>query len=495
MLTSRIYSRVLFALLLLTTTFACGASSPVEALAQQAAAHPNQSGAYVLEKGEESLLARAWLTETATQSIDIQYFIWSTDNVGTLATEALLRAADRGVKVRVVVDDLLIDAEPETLLSIAAHPNVEIRIYNPQHSVGVSLWQRIKNLFSDFRGFNQRMHDKSVIYDHTAAITGGRNMADEYYDYSHEYNFRDRDVLVAGPVVEKMEASFERFWRHPLTVPIETLLADELTELTVAQQSAYRDWLHAYAQDRKNFSPAVRQALEETGENFSALIAQLAWTDIRFISDMPGKNGETDNLSGGGASTSALIELITQAKQNVTIQSPYLVMPEGGLALFRDLIQRGVEVSIVTNSLASTDNLQAFSGYYNQRQELLEAGIKIYEFKPDAQISRELSDRSVPFGVEHTPIFSLHAKSLVVDGEVTFIGTFNLDPRSANLNTEIGIFIHNEQVAKQIESAIQQDMAPENSWQVGLENPEEDVGVLKYLKLQFWRLFPLEPIL
>ena len=149
-----------------------------------------QTGVYVLEKGEEALIGRAWLTQHATTSIDVQYFIWSTDNIGVLAAELLLSAAERGVTVRVIVDDFLIDADDKTLLLLSAHPNVQIRIYNPNVTVGVGTWQRLKNAVTGFREINQRMHDKTAIFDGIAGITGGRNMADEYFDYDKEYNFQ-----------------------------------------------------------------------------------------------------------------------------------------------------------------------------------------------------------------------------------------------------------------------------------------------------------------
>ena len=180
----------------------------------------SQTGVYILEKGEESLVGRAWLGAHAEESIDIQYFIWSTDNVGILAAEQLLRAADRGVAVRVLVDDLLIDAEDETLLLLSAHPNAQIRVYNPNLSVGVSFWQRIKNVFGDFRAINQRMHDKTAIFDGVAGITGGRNMADEYFDFDHAYNFRDRDVLIIGAAVQDMQSNFDEFWNSEFAVPV-----------------------------------------------------------------------------------------------------------------------------------------------------------------------------------------------------------------------------------------------------------------------------------
>ena len=185
-----------------------------------------KTGAYILEKGEEALMARAWLAQHAQHSIDVQYFIWSTDNIGILAAEMLLAAADRGVKVRVLVDDFLIDAEDKSLALLAAHPNVLIRIYNPKHKVGTSTFGRIINAIMDFRGINQRMHDKTAIFDSVAGITGGRNMADEYFDFDHEYNFRDRDILLLGAAVKDMRINFDEFWVSSLSVPVEDLLSD-----------------------------------------------------------------------------------------------------------------------------------------------------------------------------------------------------------------------------------------------------------------------------
>ena len=187
-------------------------------LEESAQKHPGESAVHLLEKGEESLMVRAWLAESAERTIDVQYFIWSNDNIGILASERLLSAAERGVKIRVIVDDLLIDAEPKTILSLNAHPNIQIKIYNPMHSVGTGFFTQLWYLLTDFRGSNQRMHDKVAIFDHSLAITGGRNMADEYYDYDHAYNFRDRDVMVAGAVMSEIDQSFESFWESPISV-------------------------------------------------------------------------------------------------------------------------------------------------------------------------------------------------------------------------------------------------------------------------------------
>jgi len=454
--------------------------------------HPDKTGVYVLEKGEESLLARAWLTDNASRTIDIQYFIWSTDNIGTLASEALLRAAQRGVIVRVIVDDLLIDADNDTLLALAAHPNVHIRIYNPQYSVGTGLLQRLGNLVKDFRAVNQRMHDKVALFDGLAGITGGRNIADEYFDYDAEYNFRDRDVLLVGPAAGKLAESFERFWDSPLAVPVERQLQDErLSPDVVANHHA---WLHDYAQNPENYTHRVRAILEALDRRFSSLSESLVWCDTRVISDLPGKNDGSQGLKGGGTATRVLEKALEEATTRVTIQTPYVVLTDEALSQFADLVRRGVRVRIVTNSLASTDNLQAYSGYHKQREALLATGIELHEFRAYPMIQQQLNERHAELK-QHNPIFAMHAKTMVIDGTSLFIGTFNLDPRSANLNTEIGVRIESPLLARQVEARIEEDMLPRNSWEPLADNPDDQASLGKRIKLWFWERLPLEPIL
>ena len=460
-----------------------------------AARMESQTGAYILEKGEDSLVGRAWLTKHAAESIDVQYFIWSTDNVGILAAEGLLSAAERGVRVRVLVDDILVDAENRTLLLLSAHPNAEIRIYNPNFAVGVSLWEKVRNVFSDFRAVNQRMHDKTAIFDGVAGITGGRNMADEYFDFDHEYNFRDRDILLVGAAVNEMTANFEEFWTSDYAVPVEVILAAEPADISDAAVRRRARELHAYAADPRNFAPAVRQAIEASGGQVRPLLESMVWDEMTFISDIPGKNRGDMGLGGGGESTRRLIEALRDAKQEILIQSPYLVMPEGGIEFFEELVDRGVRIRISTNSLASTDNIQAFSGYASQRKRLLRAGIEIYEYKPYPALRKTLLKR-YPKIAENDPVFALHAKSLVIDNEVIFIGTFNLDPRSANLNTEVGVLARNAELARQLVDSIEQDIRPENSWRTTLDfNPDGEVSRAKRLRVWLNRMLPIEPVL
>jgi len=442
----------------------------------------SQTGAYILEKGEEALIGRAWLTRHAESSIDIQYFIWSTDNIGTLAAESLLTAAERGVMVRVLVDDISIDAEDQTLLLLSAHPNVQIRIYNPNLSVGVGFWRGLVNAITQFRGVNQRMHDKTAIFDSVAGITGGRNMADEYFDYNQNYNFRDRDILLLGSAVTQMSENFDEFWQSDLAVPVETIFDDETQDLTSAEVAAKAGQLHDYANDVVNFEPQVREAIDNISDQFPKLLQNMSWQDVSFISDI-------------GESTTQLAAALRDAKESVLIQSPYLVMPKGGIDLLAELSRRGVRIRISTNSFASTDNIPAFSGYHRQRPRLLQAGVELFEFKPHPGIQTALIER-YPRIAENNPVFALHAKSMVIDGKTIFIGTFNLDPRSANLNTEVGVLIESQALGEQLTAAIERDILPENSWQTTRKfAPDYEVPRNKRLQLGLINLLPIESVL
>jgi putative cardiolipin synthase len=469
---------------------AVGAADDLAFIEGQLVAHPGLSGVYVLERGDEALIARAWFADHARESIDVQYFIWSTDNIGILAAEALLRAADRGVQVRVIVDDLLVDAPDRQLLALAAHPRIDIRIYNPKVSAGVSWLERLRNVVGDFRAVNQRMHDKTFVVDGRYAITGGRNMAVEYFDYHHAFNFRDRDALLGGPVARDMRASFDAFWRSPLSEPVERIYPAG-PPLAAAEVSALYRSLHAYAADPANFAPEVRAAIARVPQGFAALAGQAAWGEVRFLSDPPGKNA--GGFDGGGRTSAALGELLASAREEVVIQSPYLVASDRALAIFRDLRARGVRIRISTNSLASTDNLQAFSGYRSQRAALLDLGLEIFEARPDAAVRRELMKRAGP-APPVPPIFSVHAKTLVVDAEAVYIGTFNLDPRSENLNTEVGVVLRDARVARAVRAAIEVDMAPANSWRAA-DGPDRHASAGKRAAVLLWQLLPLRPLL
>ena len=443
-----------------------------------------KTGVYSLEEGDNAMIARAWLCESAEQTIDIQYFIFSSDNIGLIAIDYLLRAADRGVKVRIIVDDIMVEADADELLALDAHPNLSIKIYNPSANIGKNLPQKLYGLALNFRGVNQRMHNKTFIVDGKVVITGGRNIADEYFDYDHEYNFRDRDVLLIGKTVAEVENSFDLFWESALSVPIANLVNPDEYKLNTEIKFEY---IHQYACNPLNFWPQVRDKIKSVPIAFQNIqeTGQLVWVEhVSFVSDLPGKNAGNDGLEGGGVCTDSLINLIQRAKKSISIQSPYLITTGLSQQLFRQAIQRGVTVNILTNSLSSTDNLEAFSGYQREREALLNIGIHIYEFKSDAAIRRKIMTGALQKAMDFTPVFGLHAKSVVIDQEIAVIGTFNLDPRSANLNTECVAIIYDYKTAENLYHAMEEDMQPENAWKTTLSfNPDAEAGKMKQFKV------------
>ena len=465
-------------------------SNELEAVAEQM---ENQTGVYVLEDGSGSMVARAWLTEYAEKTIDIQYFIFSTDNVGLIACDYLIRAADRGVKVRVIVDDIMVDADAEDILVFDSHENISVKIYNPGVNLGKNIFQKIGKFTTDFRSANQRMHNKTFIVDGKVVITGGRNIADEYFDYDHEYNFRDRDILLLGKSSKVVNTSFDDFWNSALSQDVSEVIKTEPKNLTAIDRF---DNLHEYACNPDNFWPQVRTRIEALPDTFKSIVdsGKLVWLDdVSFVSDEPGKNDGEEGLGGGGVSTSALIDLVKNAKTSIDIQTPYLITTELSRNLFSEAVERGVKVRILTNSLSSTDNIEAFSGYQSDREALLKTGIRIFEFRPDAKIREKIMTGELQDVLIHKPIFGHHAKSMVIDNETTVIGTFNLDPRSANLNTECIVIVHSNEIAQGVLEGINEEFKPENSWEITLNyNPDSEVANMKRISTWTRKIIPKE---
>ena len=444
----------------------------------------SKTGVLVLEEGDESMIIRAFLSESAEKTIDIQYFIFSGDNVGLISVDYLLRAADRGVSVRLLVDDIMVQANADELLALDAHPNMSIKIYNPTANIGKNMPDKIFSLATNFSGFNQRMHNKTFIVDGNTLITGGRNIADEYFDYDHEYNFRDRDVWLTGHVVQEVSNSFTLFWESDLSVPIEELVHADVTEINATIKFEY---LHQYSCDPENFWPEVRERIKETPARVESMLnsGEIVWVDnVTFVSDLPGKVGLDGKSESGGITTDSLISLINGAKKSIYIQSPYLVTTEQGQQVLKNAFDRGVEIHILTNSLASTDNIEAFSGYERDREKLLSLNINIYEFKPDAAIRFKVMTGALQKRMNFTPTFGLHAKSMVVDNKIAVIGTFNLDPRSANLNTECIAIIRDASIASELQNTMKEELNPENAWKISTDfNPDSEAGSWKRVKL------------
>lgn len=439
-----------------------------------------KTGVFILEHGEDAITTRANLSQNATSSMDIQYFIFSEDNIGTLSCDYMLRAACRGVRVRVIVDDLLVTTNHDWILALDQHENIEIKIYNPNINIGKNLSSKFINIATDFRAINQRMHHKTFIVDEAIAITGGRNIADEYFDFDHKYNFRDRDVLLVGGQARQIQNAFETYWQSEYSVGVGELInySSESYDPSVVYQ-----YIYDYANDSLNFWPSIRSYIPQAMTTTMAS-EDFVWLDsLTFVSDDPGKNNGSSGLKGGGKTTTALLQLIGSAKESVYIQSPYLVVSDLGFNLFKAAIDRGVEVNILTNSLASTDNLEAFNGYQRNRKRLLEAGVNLYEYKPNAKIRMDLMTGELQKNLNFVPVFGLHAKSMVVDDSISVVGTFNLDPRSANLNTECIAILHEPMLNQKMKKIMQSELLPENAWKVTREfNPDDEAGNWKQFK-------------
>lgn len=443
------------------------------------------TGVYVLEKGSNSLMSRAWLASHATQTIDIQYFIFSLDNVGLIACDQLVQAADKGVKVRILIDDILVDADPEDVLMLDSHENIDIRIYNPGINFGKNIFGKLKTITTDFFMANQRMHNKAMIVDDKVVVTGGRNVADEYFDFDHEYNFRDRDVLFVGQAVEQVSDSFSEYWDHELSVDVEEIVKDLPENIDDPRRF---DDLHAYATNEENFWPQVREEIKALPQTFKSVrnSDEWQWVDsVEYIADPPGKNDGTQGLRGGGLTTDKLADLIIGARSTVDIQTPYLITTQESRQMLKKAVDRGVRIRILTNSLGSTDGIEAFSGYQRDRKKLLATGVEVYEFKPNAQVRYNIMNSDLQDSLSFAPTFGLHAKTMVVDGETTVIGTFNFDPRSTNLNTECITVFHSQKVANQVLRHLEEDFQPENAWRVTSDfNPDSQFP--NRLRIKSW---------
>lgn len=449
----------------------------------------SKTGVYVLEQGAEAMMSRAWLTDRAEKTIDVQYFIFSVDNVGLIATDHLVRAAERGVKVRVLVDDIMLEAKGDELLMLAAHDNIDIKIYNPNVNIGKNIINKLGVVLTDFHGLNQRMHNKVFLADDLIAITGGRNIADEYFGFDHEYNFRDRDVFLVGKAVTNVKTSFNEYWKHELSVNVESLI-----EKNPYSRNPDFSRLHTYSCNPSNFHPEIRAEIEKVPQTFKTLAAKgdfLFLDQVEYIADKPGKNSRTRFLGGGSITRTKLIELAEKAQKRILIQTPYLVTTKSDRKFLKQLADRGVEVKILTNSLASNDNLEAFSGYQRDRSKLLKTGVEIYEFKPDAKVRRRVMTEHMFKRLPTTPIFGLHAKTMTIDSSISVIGTYNFDPRSANLNTESFTIIHSPDITERVESSVLLEMEPDNAWMISEDfNPDHYVSIFKQVGVKIRRIIP-----
>ncbi len=425
-----------------------------------------------LSGGYDALLLRVHLIRHARRSIDIQTFIWSDDECGRLMIYELIEAARRGVRVRIIADHMVSDQDPATVAFLTtAHPNFQLRHYRPAMArIKPTLLQTLMAGARSFHGINQRMHNKLMVFDDAVMITGGRNIENSYFDHATGLNFRDRDVLAAGPVARAATESFEQFWNFRHTVP-----GEELKD--VAAVIATNDFPRYATRAEYDFGGFFEELDREADdaavirERFYGLLQPVA--RVRLIADDPGKTGGF--FTRNARITLELRAMLEQAEQSVVMQTPYLILSRAARKLVKRMQMQnpGLRIRISSNSFASTDNLLAYSANYRLRGVYIgQLGLQVYEFMPRPAALRELFPRYDEMAAQARareakapgPILCIHAKSLVVDDRIAFIGSYNLDPRSENLNTEIGLVIEDETFARALREEIEADMRPENSW-------------------------------
>jgi putative cardiolipin synthase len=438
-------------------------TTPLDQLAAPLEAeHPGHSAFRLVVEGTEAFVSRVQSARMASRSLDVQSYIWHMDLTGSYFVQELLLAADRGVRVRMLLDDMDARSESAMLAALDSHPGIEVRLFNPFASRSGAL-RFMAEATTSFERINRRMHNKSWIADNRIAIVGGRNIGDEYFGASDEVNFVDLDFAMIGPVVRDASAAFDSYWNSPSAYPIGVLdiadagadalnrLRDELRSRTSrAEQSRYAQALRS--------DDAIRRMV--AGE------WPMQWSDnYRFVADDPHKVTMTKRDAQRTHVGATLVSSLATAQTRLSIISPYFVPGAEVTARLGSAVGGGKEVRILTNSLAANDVAAVHGGYARHRKELLEGGVLIWELKPLPGIA----DNSSLFGSSGA---SLHTKAFAVDGRGLFVGSYNLDPRSTWLNCEQGVFAQSEPLALQLEQIFDRQTAGEHAWRVALEAGE-----------------------
>jgi putative cardiolipin synthase len=405
-------------------------------IAKQAAEHPGKSGFLLLENGLDAFVGRAVLARFAERSIDVQYYLYYDDLVGRLLTNQLVKAADRGVRVRLLVDDMDLDGRDLSMAILDAHPHIEVRIFNP-FSRNVN---RVTQFITRFGSVTRRMHNKSFTVDNQATILGGRNIGNEYFEADPDLAFGDLDVMGIGPVVQKVSDSFDLYWNSELTYPAGVLREKPPTPEEIEQHHLQLQNFVAGQSDS-----AYLQALENStlAKKIKENQTVFRWGQAHVVYDLPEKIQEDFDQTQLHLA-SQLNTYLDDLERELTLFSPYFVPGKAGTKLLTDLAQKGVRVRILTNSLSSNDVGIVHAGYAKYRKALLRGGVELYEMNKQLS-SQQRKDKR---GIGGSSKASLHAKSFVLDRQQVFIGSLNLDPRSLLQNTEIGVIIDQPEIAQ-----------------------------------------------
>jgi len=423
-----------------------------KAVAPGIVAHPGQSGFHLMTESIDALAARLLLAELAERTLDVQYYLIGDDPIGDVFFTSLLRAADRGVRVRLLIDDLGTVGLEDDLMALSDHPNIQLRLFNPFASRALRAFDAW-----DFRRLNRRMHNKSFTVDNQMTIIGGRNIATEYFALNPDYNFGDLDTLAIGPIVTETSRMFDSYWNHERAVPFRQLSHqqhDDGKRLDTIRES-YQDNLEALRST--GYGDAVKVSYDDY---LGSDLGLYQWANYELVFDSPDKNLIEQSATADSIRT-PLAESILGAKESFVLISPYFVPRKSGIEAIAKMQDEGIQVDVVTNSLASSDHLLVYGGYSPVRKPLLEHGVRIYEIRGDLDIA----------GTEHAGTrgskSSLHTKAFIVDRQYFFMGSFNWDPRSAFINTELGVIIDSKEIAAPLADSLISS-APESSYEVFL---------------------------
>jgi cardiolipin synthase C len=425
-------------------------AEPSLALASELAAHPGLSKIQPLLNGQDALKARLQLAQDAQRSLDVQYYLFHADDSGHLVASALLGAADRGVRVRLLLDDIRLQGADALLIALDQHPHIEVRIFNPFPHRNAH-WL---DFLTDFSRVNHRMHNKSMSADGLVSIVGGRNIGDEYFAGKQTVNFSDMDLLVSGPVVKEIGAAFDQYWNSSVVYPICALAGGDETGGVVGSSSL--------ASNRQVVMPGAVIQAEKT-----------YWAKATAVADPPNKLDP--EMQAEAYAITQVREQFNQAKQEIILISPYFVPGKPGVKLLADAVKRGVRVRVLTNSFTATDVSAVHAGYSRYRADLLRAGVELFELKASAA---EAADKKS--GAGHSSRASLHAKVYLVDGRKLFVGSMNLDPRSMRLNTEMGVVVDSAALYGDLHERWEKAL-PRNAWRVELADSQDVTGNLVWL--------------
>ena len=422
--------------------------------------NPRSSGIRLLSSGEDAFDSLVALADHAERTLDIQYYIIHQDDSARTLLQHVRSAADRGVRVRVLVDDLNTAGEDRRFLHLGQHVNVEVRVFNPFPGGRSTTWTRILASVSDIPRINHRMHNKLFVADNALAITGGRNIGDEYFTRDKRSNFIDLDVVAAGPIVPQLSASFDAFWNSKYAYPIASLASPEAAEKPAAAAAAPAATATAAPPPLNDASPGDPEWLQH---ELDARTLKMNWVPATVLADRPAKIASEASPDEEVTIANNIAALMRSAQHEVIVISPYFVPGEEGVALMRELVMRGVHIRILTNSLASTDSPLVHNGYARYRVALLKLGVELSEVRP------KLGQKRLRFHPFRSANASLHAKSLVIDEKTVFIGSLNMDARSARTNSELGLVMRSPEIARQVTSLLD-DISADGSYKLSLDH-------------------------